>query len=307
MDGVPLVVAHDLHLDVPRADEKLLQVERPVPEGGLGLPFRDLDGLAELLVVLCDPDAASPAAGRRLHHDGVADLLGRLDGLVRRRGVVRAGHDRHVGLARQPAGRRLVAQLLDGLGRGSDKHEAGVLARRREAGVLGQEAVAGVDRLGARLFGGLDQGLHVQVALARRRRADVDRLVGVADVEGLFVGVGVDGDGRDAELLAGADDAQRYLPAVGDQNLLEHNPSAPSVARTTEPSYYARRAPRAAPALRIHLRPGGGDGRGDGDGHERGEAHLDQVEDHERQDALRDGRPASGRSATTESQAAPRA
>jgi hypothetical protein len=46
-----------------------------------------------------------------------------------------------------------------------------------------------VDAFGVRLYCGFDQSLRVQVALARRRRADADRLVGVADVEGLLVGV----------------------------------------------------------------------------------------------------------------------
>ena len=38
------------------------------------------------------------------------------------------------------------------------------------------------------------------------------------------VGVGgrMDRDGRDAELLAGAQDAQRDLAAIGDQDLREH-------------------------------------------------------------------------------------
>ncbi len=36
------------------------------------------------------------------------------------------------------------------------------------------------------------------------------------------IGRGMHGDGRDAELLAGAQDAQSDLAAIGDQNLVEH-------------------------------------------------------------------------------------
>ena len=52
--------------------------------------------------------------------------------------------------------------------------------------------------------------------------ADAHGLVGEAHVERARVGLGVDGDGLDAELAAGAQDAQRDLAAVGDEDLLEH-------------------------------------------------------------------------------------
>ena len=46
----------------------------------------------------------------------------------------------------------------------------GLVAGAREGGVLGQEAVAGVDGLGARLLGDLEDLLHLQVALGGRAR-----------------------------------------------------------------------------------------------------------------------------------------
>src|SRR4030067_844280 len=67
-----------------------------------------------------------------------------------------------------------------GGGRRPDEDEPGVHHALRELGVLGQEAVAWVDGVGAALLGGVDQLLHVEGALARRRRADVVRLGGVA-------------------------------------------------------------------------------------------------------------------------------
>ena len=53
-------------------------------------------------------------------------------------------------------------------------------------------------------------------------RTDADVVVGEAHVQRLAVGLGVDGDGLDAELAAGANDAQRDLAAIGDQDFLEH-------------------------------------------------------------------------------------
>ena len=121
-----------------------------------------------------------------------------------------------------------------------------VISASRQAaakrGVLRQKAVAGVDRLGARLFCGFEQGFYVQVALPRRWRADVDGFVGVAGVECLGVGVGVDGDSRYLELLTGPYDAQRDLTAVGDQNLLQHDVSASLEPHLTRASWYPARS-----------------------------------------------------------------
>ena len=53
-------------------------------------------------------------------------------------------------------------------------------------------------------------------------RADADIVVGKAHVQRLAVGLGVHRHRLDVELAARADDAQRDLAAVGDQNFLEH-------------------------------------------------------------------------------------
>ena len=57
------------------------------------------------------------------------------------------------------------------------------LADLGELGVLGEEAVARVDRVRAGDLGRRDDARDVQVAVARRRRADADVLVGEADVQ----------------------------------------------------------------------------------------------------------------------------
>src|SRR5207302_8124657 len=62
----------------------------------------------------------------------------------------------------------------------------------------------------------------VEVALAAGRPADADVVVGEAHVQALAIGLGVDGDGRDPELFARTDHPQGDLPAVGDEDFLEH-------------------------------------------------------------------------------------
>ena len=114
-----------------------------------------------------------------------------------------------------------------------------------EAGVLGQEAVAGMHRVGAGDLAGRDQRRDVEIAVARRRRADADALVGEPHVHGVGVGGRMHRDGGDAEFLAGAQDAQRDLAAVGDQDLVEHRPRPPltddQTARRIRPAGRPRR------------------------------------------------------------------
>ena len=88
----------------------------------------------------------------------------------------------------------------------------------REAGVLRQEAVAWMHRVRAGdLAGGKKRG-NVEIAVARRRGADAHALVGQLDMHGVGVGGRMDGDRRDAELLAGAQDPQRDFAAIGDED-----------------------------------------------------------------------------------------
>jgi hypothetical protein len=61
-----------------------------------------------------------------------------------------------------------------------------------------------------------------QIGVARGRRADAGCFIGQATCRRAGVGVGVDGDGGDPHLLAGADDADGDLAAIGDQDFAKH-------------------------------------------------------------------------------------
>src|SRR5919107_9485 len=88
-----------------------------------------------------------------------------------------------VSAARRPsvserAGAELVAGERDHLGRRADERDALLAGERAQPRVLGQEAVAGVDRVAAGSQRGLHDRLGPQVALARARGTDADRAVG---------------------------------------------------------------------------------------------------------------------------------
>ena len=79
-----------------------------------------------------------------------------------------------------------------------------------------------MDGLGVRDFGRGDQGWHVEVALDRRRTTDADRLIGHGDVLQVAIHRGMHGDRLDAQGVAGAQDAQRNLATVGDDDFIQH-------------------------------------------------------------------------------------
>ena len=111
-------------------------------------------------------------------------------------------------------------------GRGPDEGDAGRVARLGEQRVLGEEPVAGVDRVGAGLDGLRDDRLVVEVGADRvALLADLVGLVGLEPVLALAVLVGEDGDRPGAELGRGPEGADGDLASVGDENLAEHRTS----------------------------------------------------------------------------------
>ena len=133
-------------------------------------------------------------------------------------GFGRARHDGDADAIGGAPGGGLVAHHLDRLGGGTDEREARVRDRAREVRALGQEPVAGVDHRRLRARGRLQDRADRQVGVGGERRADPVGLVGHLDVQRVAVGVAVDGDRGVAELSDRADDADRDLAAVRDQD-----------------------------------------------------------------------------------------
>ncbi len=218
--GGSLAVSEDLDLDVARRDDRLLHVDRVVPERVPGLALRALERLGELRGLVDEAHPFTAAAGGRLEHHRVAELLGALGQRVRV-ACVRAGDDRHSRRDHLLACGGLAAHRLHRLGRGADEDHAGGLAGAHELGVLAEEAVARVNRAGAALRAHLEDLLATKIALGARRRPDRIRLVGEPHVQRVAVGVTVDGDRAEAHLAERADHSHGDLTAVGDQDLVE--------------------------------------------------------------------------------------
>jgi hypothetical protein len=169
--------------------------------------------------------AAATAAAGGLDDHRIADLAGNFHDLFRIVGqrAFRTRHAGHAGFDHGLLGGHLVAHHPDRFRARADEGEAGLLDAFGEVGVLGEETVAGVDRLGVGDFRRADQRRHVQVAQVGRRRADTDGLVGELHVLGFFIGFGIDDDRLDAELTAGALDTERNFAAIGNENFFKHS------------------------------------------------------------------------------------
>ena len=79
-----------------------------------------------------------------------------------------------------------------------------------------------MDRLRAGLRGDREDRLAVQVAFARRRRAEAIRLVAGLDVQRIGVGIRIHGDRANAHPARGARDAAGDFAAIGNEDLGEH-------------------------------------------------------------------------------------
>src|SRR5690606_17109658 len=174
-------------------------------------------------VVAGDLHAAPAAAGGGLDDHRIADLIGEFDRLRRRPDLARRSRNHgNAELNRRLLGGDLVAHERDVVSGGADEGDLVLGEDLREAGVFGEEAVARMHGVGAGdLAGSHDRG-DVEVAVLGGVGTDADALVGQPHMHGIGIGGRVHGDGLDAELLARAQDAQRDLAAVGDEDLVEH-------------------------------------------------------------------------------------
>ena len=253
---VALPVGEDLHLDVARVGDGLLDEDGRVAERAVGLSHRCLDGVSKLVRIIHAAHAAAAAARDGLDEDGEVERRGVPAHLVdvARRGDV--GEHRH---ARCPGSRhrtRLVAGQPEDVRARADERDPGGHARLRQCRVLRQEAVAGVDRLGTGMHGGLDDGLRVEVGTdGVAPLADLVGLVGLQPVLGPAVLVRKHGHGLGAELVRRPERPDRDLAPVGHQHLREHGPTLESVRIVASRSRRTRGAHWCATGLSSRCTP----------------------------------------------------
>ncbi len=221
VDDVAVLVAEHLNFHMPRLDHCAFENQLAGAEGVLRLGAGGADLFGQFAGLMHQAHATTTATGAGLDHQRVADALGLThQGIVILGRAFVAGNARHAGFEHGDLRQALAAHQVDGFHGRADKHDAGRFTGAGEVGVLGEEAVAGVDGIGAGFLRCRDDVVDHQVGLVDLRRADADCFIGHMDMAGAGIGLGVHRHGAVAEFLGGTHDAAGNFTAVGDQNLV---------------------------------------------------------------------------------------
>ena len=217
------MIGQQLHFDVPGVRDAALEEHCRVAEGGAGFragrPYR----AEEVGTAGHCAHALAAAARHGLHQQRKANVVRQAQQVVVRRvsgeWLGRAWHHRHTGAHGDLTRGGLAAHQRHGFGGRPDVDQAGAADRGCEVFVLGEEAIARMDRVGTAAQRHLDDRVDAQVAVTRRAGPNWIRLVGVADMQRAAVAFGINRDRRDLHLATGADDANGNFAAVGDEDL----------------------------------------------------------------------------------------
>ena len=162
----------------------LVPIRPSIPPNGATTP-RPLTALTK------NSEIIPAAAACRLDDHRVADGFAYAPDLRRIVGqlAVRTGHTWHAGFDHGLLGRDFVAHHAYGLGRGPDEHKTAFFDTFRKVGVFAQKTVAGVNRLGTGLAGGIDDALPLQVTVLHRSAANVQGLIASLHMGRLRIGI----------------------------------------------------------------------------------------------------------------------
>ncbi len=229
--------------------EVLLQVNRGIAKCPRGLLPGELQGVVKVGFGIHHAHAAPTPAGRRLDDDRVTDPPRNLRALRRfvRQRAIGTGHTWDAGLPHGLDRRYFVAHQADGLRARPDENEPALLDALGEIGVFRKESVAWMNRNRVSDLGGRDDSRHIEVALGGRRRSDADGFVRHGNVLEIAIDRRMNGHRLDTHRMAGAEDTQSDLTAIGNDDLFQGGHGG----RVSEPR---RGAGRTRPAGRS--RPG---------------------------------------------------
>ena len=219
MNHVAMGVGEDLELDVPRVLEVLLQIHRARSERGLALGARQREQPGQFLFVARDAHPLAAAARRRLDQHRETEASGVYQRLAHfgHALALAPGQDRHAGANHDAPRARLVTHEANMTRERADEMHTRTAAGFGEVAVFRQEAVAGMDRVGAVGQRRADDCRDVKIAVLGRSRPDTDCFVGHPHVQRVLVGRRINRQCGDIQFAAGAQDPDGDRAAIGYQ------------------------------------------------------------------------------------------
>ena len=142
------------------------------------------------------------------------DFVGVLDG------ILQTWSQRCASSESDLLGLGLIAQSVDRGRRWADPDQARIEYSLSKVGVLGEEAVTRVNRVGATAFSDRQNLRNIEVGVGRCGALQGVSLVGETHIERIAIGFSVDGNATDAGVLRGTHHAYGDFATVSNQNLL---------------------------------------------------------------------------------------
>ncbi|MNF76970.1 hypothetical protein D3C85_1118640 [compost metagenome] len=176
----------------------------------------------QLMGVAAYAHADAATAGGAFKHDRIADVFGQGQGDIEAFQKLGAFEHGHAVLFGQGASSVLEAEQAQLFGGWPDEGDAGMLAGFGKGGVLREEAVTGVNCLGAASLGHGENLVHGQIGVGGGPFTQAVGLVGFEDVPAGGIGFAVDGNALDVQRVQGTQDAASDGAAVGNQQGIEH-------------------------------------------------------------------------------------
>ena len=189
MHGLAFAITKHLDFYMARRGQVFLDIDFVIAESGFALGARGEKGAFHISGTLCNLHAPTAAACSGFDDHRIAHFSTNPLGLIDVcNSALRAGHAGHSKIFHRVLGGYFIPHDPNVLRCWSNKYQAVVFDDLNKAGVFGQKAIAGVNRLCASDFAGGNDRWNGQVAVCGIWWADTDRLVCHADMHCVAVG-----------------------------------------------------------------------------------------------------------------------
>ncbi len=223
VNDVAIFIAQNLHLDVLRLLDKLLQKHRVIAKSRTRLSPRLFVFALQVLLLAHDAHATTTTTGSRFDNDGKTDALGfpQRSFCVGQR-LPAVFNQRHIQAFRQNFRRHFIAQALHGFCCRTDKNDTFLKAAAGKFYILRQKAVARVNGFHAIALGNAQNLFDVKIGFQRIIFfANLIGFVCLVAVQRITIFVGINSYRAQFQLRSSAQYADGNFAPIGDHDLVK--------------------------------------------------------------------------------------